>query len=329
MTPPDIRPALPSDWPAIEALLQSHALPTDGARAHLDTFVVALRGGTLIGVAGLEVYGDAALLRSVAVADNERCQGIGRALLDVIVPLAQQHGVATLYLLTTTAADYFARQGFVRVARETAPAALQASAEFRGACPASAVFMARPLRSKAGASIAIRSATPDDADAIAAIYAPIVRHTTISFEWEPPTADDFRARIAKVLARYPWLVALDEQRTVAGFVYAGTHRDPPSYQWSVNTSAFMRADKRGRGIGKALYNELFRQLVDLGYYRAYAGIALPNAASVALHESVGFRKLGVYEDVGWKFGAWRSVGWWQRALQPSAPDPVPPRVPAR
>ena len=174
----------------------------------------------------------------------------------------------------------------------------------------------------------IRSAAPDDAEAIAAIYAPIVLETTISFEWVPPTVDDFRTRIVKTLAKYPWLVAVDDQEAVAGYVYAGSHRDPPSYQWSVNTSVFIREDARGRGVGTALYAELFRQLVSLGYYRAFAGVALPNPASVALHESVGFRPLGVYEKVGFKFGAWRDVGWWQKELQPcTESEPAPPRKP--
>ena len=173
----------------------------------------------------------------------------------------------------------------------------------------------------------IRTATPDDAAAIAAIYAPIVLETTISFEWVPPSVDDFRARIARTLAKYPWLVALDAGDRVAGYVYASSHRDPPSYQWSVTTSVFVRDDCRGRGTGKALYTQLFAQLVALGYYRAFAGIALPNAASVALHESVGFRPLGVYENVGFKFGAWRDVGWWQKELQPLMADPQPPRAP--
>jgi len=174
----------------------------------------------------------------------------------------------------------------------------------------------------------IRSATPDDAEAIAAIYAPIVLETAISFEWVPPTAEEFSARIVKTLAKYPWLVAVDEHGAVAGYVYAGSHRDPPSYQWSVNTSVFIRQDARGKGVGKALYAELFRQLVAIGYYRAFAGVALPNAASIALHESVGFRPLGVYERVGFKFGAWRDVGWWQRALQPPGEgDPAPPLRP--
>jgi L-amino acid N-acyltransferase YncA len=174
----------------------------------------------------------------------------------------------------------------------------------------------------------IRSATSDDAEAIAAIYAPIVLETTISFEWVPPSADDFRARIVKTLAKYPWLVATDAGDTVAGYVYASSHREPPSYQWSVTTSVFVREDSRGRGIGKALYVELLRQLVALGYYRAFAGIALPNDGSVALHESVGFARIGVYEKVGFKFGAWRDVGWWQKELQAPVTEPQPPRIPA-
>jgi L-amino acid N-acyltransferase YncA len=174
----------------------------------------------------------------------------------------------------------------------------------------------------------IRSATPDDAEAIAAIYAPIVLETTISFEWVPPSAEEVRARIVKTLAKYPWLVAVDTSHNVAGYVYAASHREPPSYQWSVTTSVFVREDSRGQGTGKALYVELFRQLVALGYYRAFAGIALPNDGSVALHESVGFSRIGVYEKVGFKFGAWRDVGWWQKELQAPVKEPQPPRIPA-
>jgi phosphinothricin acetyltransferase len=177
--------------------------------------------------------------------------------------------------------------------------------------------------------VKIRTATPDDADAIAAIYAPIVLDTTISFEWVPPSAAEFRGRITETLAKYPWLVALDESDQVAGYVYASSHRDPPSYMWSVTTSVYIREDSRGQGVGKALYTELFHQLAALGYYRAFAGIALPNKSSVALHESVGFKRLGVYEQVGFKFGAWRDVGWWQTTLAPlPAGEPPPPRVPS-
>ena len=173
----------------------------------------------------------------------------------------------------------------------------------------------------------IRSATPQDAEAFVAIFAPVVRDTAISFEWEPPTVDEMRARIAKTLDKYPWLVAENASGEVAGYAYAGSHRDPPSYQWSVNTSVYIHEDARGRGIGRLLYESLHRQLVELGYYRAYAGISLPHPGSVALHESVGYRPIGVYEKVGFKHGAWRDVGWWVRELQPLVDNPPPPRRP--
>ena len=125
--------------------------------------------------------------------------------------------------------------------------------------------------------------------------------------------------------KYPWLVAVDTRDQVAGYVYASSHRDPPSYKWSVNTSVYIRADGRGQGVGKQLYTEMFEQLVSLGHYRAYAGIALPNETCVALHESVGFEPIGVYKDVGYKFGAWCDVSWWQKQIQEPAIDPPPPR----
>jgi L-amino acid N-acyltransferase YncA len=166
----------------------------------------------------------------------------------------------------------------------------------------------------------IRTATPDDAEAIHAIYAPIVRTTVISFELEPPTADEMRNRITTTLERFPWLVSEDEAGLVDGYVYASRHRDRAAYQWSIDVTAYVREDRRGRGIGKRLYPRLFELLAELGYFQAFAGIALPNAASVALHESVGFEHLGIYRDVGFKLGAWHDVGWWQRRLrEPSEP----------
>ncbi len=163
----------------------------------------------------------------------------------------------------------------------------------------------------------IRIATPSDADAIAAIYAPIVQQTSISFEVEAPTADQMRDRIVKTLQDLPWLVSEDEQGKVNGYVYASKHRERAAYQWSVDTTAYIREDSRGQGVGKHLYRTLKQTLVKLGYFQAFAGIALPNAASVALHESVGFAPIGIYRDVGFKNGQWHDVGWWQCGLQSS------------
>lgn len=170
----------------------------------------------------------------------------------------------------------------------------------------------------------IRTATPDDAAGIQAIYAPVVRDTAISFETDPPTVDEMRRRIAATLADYPWLVALDETGGIAGYVYASRYAERAAYRWSVGVTAYVRTDQRGRGVGKALYGDLLAKLEDLGYCQAFAGITQPNAASVALHESVGFTRVGIYASAGFKLGAWHDVGYWQRTLQRPA-QPAEPR----
>ena len=172
----------------------------------------------------------------------------------------------------------------------------------------------------------LRTAASSDAEAISAIYGPIVATTTISFELEPPTVDEMRNRIAATLQHLPWLVSLDDEGSVDGYVYASKHRERAAYQWAVDTTAYVREDRRGKGVARKLYDALFEELVALGYYQAFAGIALPNAASVALHEAVGFASLGVYRNVGFKLGAWHDVGWWQKTLQESAGDPAAPRA---
>ena len=134
-----VRPAVAADWPSIAALLEAEALPRDGARDHLAHFLVAEEGDALVGVGGLEVYGATALLRSLAV--RSRGQGLGTRLVGQLLQLARDHGVSEIVLLTTTAAAWFRRFGFVPTTRDAVTAALHASAEFRGACPASATVM--------------------------------------------------------------------------------------------------------------------------------------------------------------------------------------------
>ena len=140
-----LRPAVSADWDAVRALLQAHALPLEGAREHLADYLLAECGGEVAGCAGLEVYGDVALLRSVAVAPGLKGQGVGGALVTALIAEAARRGLRGLYLLSVTAPDYFLRHGFARLAADQAPDALRASAEFRGACPASAVLMGKDL----------------------------------------------------------------------------------------------------------------------------------------------------------------------------------------
>ena len=169
----------------------------------------------------------------------------------------------------------------------------------------------------------IRAASPDDAAAIQAIYAPVVQDTAISFETEVPSVDEMRQRIASTTRQYPWLVALDEAGAVSGYVYASRYAERAAYRWSVTVTAYVRADQRGRGVGKALYGALLRELKQLGYCQAFAGITQPNAASVALHESLGFRPAGLYAAAGHKLGRWHDVGYWQLTLQRPDPPPEP------
>jgi phosphinothricin acetyltransferase len=169
----------------------------------------------------------------------------------------------------------------------------------------------------------IRLAEPDDAAFIAAIYGPIVESTPISFETDPPSAAEMARRIEQTLRFHPWLVGEYDGRVV-GYAYAAGHRIRAAYRWSVDTSVYVDAAFRRRRIGLALYTSLLRILAAQGHFNAYAGIALPNPASVAVHESAGFRPVGIYRNVGYKLGEWHDVGWWQLELQPHRPSPLPP-----
>jgi L-amino acid N-acyltransferase YncA len=171
----------------------------------------------------------------------------------------------------------------------------------------------------------IRMATPRDAAGIHAIYAPVVRDTIISFELEPPTESQLAQRIAATLRKYPWLV-FEDAEGIAGYAYAAEHRERLAYQWSVDVSCYVHPRARRRGVGNALYQALLRVLRVQGFCNAFAGIALPNDASVALHEGVGFTPLGRYRNVGFKLGAWRDSGWWQCAFGELPAEPDAPRA---
>ena len=166
-----LRPAAPSDWPAIEALLRANKLPLEGAQAHLDTYLLAVSNGEIVGCAGAEVYGHIALLRSVAVAPGLHKQGIGKLLLDRLIHEAQRRDIVRLYLLSVTAPEYFAQFGFKRANIDEAPQALKASAEFQGACPACAAFMTLALqeapRSNDALPVAVLGAGPVGLAAVA------------------------------------------------------------------------------------------------------------------------------------------------------------------
>jgi L-amino acid N-acyltransferase YncA len=168
----------------------------------------------------------------------------------------------------------------------------------------------------------IRLATEADAGQILAIYGPFC-YTPVSFEAEPPSEEEMRQRIAALSGKLPWLVCADGGK-VLGYAYASSHRARAAYQWSVEVSAYVADGMHRRGIGRSLYTALFQSLSLQGYVNAFAGITLPNPASVGLHEAVGFTPVGVYRGVGYKLGTWHDVGWWERPLREREREPPPP-----
>ncbi len=178
------------------------------------------------------------------------------------------------------------------------------------------------------ATLRVRLADPDrDADEVAAIYRPAVEASMASFEEVAPDAPEMARRIRQTLTHTPWLVAeteAEDEGSVVGYAYARLHRERAGYRWSVDVSAYIHADWQGKRVGRTLYDALLPILLSQGFVNVYAGIALPNPASVALHESIGMRRIGVYERVGFKFGAWHDVAWFGMRIADPAGAPADP-----
>ncbi|MFC4947999.1 GNAT family N-acetyltransferase [Pseudonocardia sp. GCM10023141] len=161
----------------------------------------------------------------------------------------------------------------------------------------------------------IRGAEPGDAAACAAIYAPYVLDTAITFETEPPDAAEMGERLAAAVRTHAWVVLVDGGR-VAGYAYAGPFKSRPAYRWACEVSVYLELGRRRSGAGRALYAALFARLVERGFRTVVAGMTLPNDASVGLHRALGFEPVGTYRRIGWKHGAWRDVAWAQLSIGP-------------
>jgi phosphinothricin acetyltransferase len=170
----------------------------------------------------------------------------------------------------------------------------------------------------------IRDALADDAERCAAIYAPYVRDTPISFESEPPAAEEMAARIAAAQRAHAWLV-LEDDGGVAGYAYGAPFMARAAYQWATAVSVYLDPSRHRTGGGRVLYEALFERLAARGHRTALAGIALPNDASTGLHRALGFELVGTYRRVGWKLGRWHDVAWYQRDLVVDDGPPKPLR----
>ena len=164
----------------------------------------------------------------------------------------------------------------------------------------------------------IRLASEADATAVAAIYAPFVRGTPVSFETVPPSPAEMAERIVQTLPRWPWLV-YEADGEVVGYAYASAFAQRVCYRWSVTTSVYVRETHWRTGVGRRLYSALLTLLAQQGFRTAFAGITLPNEGSVMLHKAMGYEPVGVYRDAGHKLGRWHDVAWFQRSLRPRAP----------
>jgi L-amino acid N-acyltransferase YncA len=171
--------------------------------------------------------------------------------------------------------------------------------------------------------VEIRVATPDDANSILAIYGPFCTSSHVSFETSAPTERNMRERIERITTHNPWLVG-EIDGVVAGYVYASQHRERAAYRWTVDVAAYVSPAYQRRSLGRALYTTLFALLREQGLFQAYAGVTLPNAGSVGLHEAMGFQPVAVYRNIGYKMGRWRDVGWWSLQLKPAIDNPPDP-----
>jgi len=170
----------------------------------------------------------------------------------------------------------------------------------------------------------IRDASTGDAPACAAIYAPYVTETAISFELDPPSPAEMGRRIADAQRAHAWLVLEDDDRVV-GYAYGGPYKARPAYRWSCEVSVYLELGRRRTGAGRALYSALFARLADRGYRTLVAGMTLPNDASAGLHRAMGFQPIGTYRQIGWKNGTWHDVAWTQRVLTDVGDPPADPR----
>jgi len=293
----EIEPARSSDLADLLALLEASGLPQVGLSDHIATTLVARDNGHIVGSAALELYGAAALLRSVVVVPALHGRRLGERLVRSALALARQRGVATVYLLTETAAGFFPRFGFQPIQRAEVAPAVQQSIEFTSACPASAQPMRLVLEPRA------RAATPEDAEAIARIYNQGIEDRVGTFETQPRSAENVRAWFD---GQHP-IVVVEDADEVLAFAATSTYRPRDCYAGVAEFSVYVARERRGRGAGRLAMLALLHAAEAAGFWKLVSRVFVENAPSRALLGTLGFREVGVYEKHGQLDGIWRDV----------------------
>ncbi|HMS34094.1 MAG TPA: N-acetyltransferase family protein [Ignavibacteria bacterium] len=159
----------------------------------------------------------------------------------------------------------------------------------------------------------IRNVKESDALQISEIYNHYIRNTAITFEEAEIKEDDIIRRIKSVTEEFPWIIN-EEEGIINGYAYSNRWKERSAYRYSAENTVYVHKDHFGKGIGKMLLQELIVQLKKKGIHSILAGIAMPNEASIVLHEKCGFIKCGTLKEVGFKFGKWVDVGYWEKIL---------------
>lgn len=304
--PITVLPAKPGDVPGIVTLVQSVNLPPDGIEEALEYFWVAREQHQLVGTVGLEVYGDCALLRSLAVAPAWQGRGLGAALTELVLSYLATRQFRAVYLLTTTAEQFFPRYGFHVVPRTDVPASVQQSVEFQSACPATATCMARTFAYPVAATsteICIRPARFADVPGIREIRNQGIVDRVATLDAEPHTAQETLAWFAKHGPRHPVLVA-EFDGSLVGWVSLNPFNPRKAYQYVADLSVYVERQRRGKGVGAKLLQTISRLGQELEYHKIVLSAFPFNTAGIRLYERHGFTTVGIYKEMGQLDGHW-------------------------
>ncbi|MCW7536573.1 arsenic resistance N-acetyltransferase ArsN2 [Aquabacterium sp. A7-Y] len=300
-----------ADWPAIRDLLKSCGLPIEGAREHLRHFLVVGDADAMLACVGLESHGGSALLRSLAVAPEARGEGLGRGLAAQAILAARGLGARCLVLRTETAADFFGLFGFRPIAAEQAPAAVRASAEFRGACPESCTTLMMELSS----GCRVRPALAGDMPAVLEIYNHEVRTSTSTYQdAERTLAEQLQQWELKQDEGHAFFVAEDAAGRLVGYANYGLFRPREGWRFSCEHAVYVHPEWRGRGLARLLLPALICHARRRGFHTMVGVVDTANRASMRLHEAMGFQVAGVMKQGGFKFGHWLDVAFVQILL---------------